>query len=316
MDDLRVAVVGAGKLGSLHARKYAAIPGVRLTHVVDTDLERAREAAAPAGAVALTDYRELKGRVDAASVAAPGSIHHELAAYLMTCGVDVLLEKPMAANLDQARELAALARKANRVLQIGHLERFNPAIVHLRTMLHAPRFIECHRLAPFSERGTDVDVILDLMVHDLDVILTLVTGEVTAVEAIGVAGQTDSNDVANARIRMSGGVIANLNVSRVAPRSERKIRFFQPDAYISVDYEARRIQLYRKNPAPPGSVYPEISARQIDFGDADPLADEIASFVKSVRSRSEPAVTAEDGVRVMEVSERIHTAMRAQDQSR
>lgn len=316
MDDLRVAVVGAGKLGSLHARKYAAIPGVRLTHVVDTDLARAREAAAPAGAVALTDYRELKGRVDAASVAAPGSMHHEIAAYLMTSGVDVLLEKPMAANLDQARELAALARSANRVLQIGHLERFNPAIVHLRTMLHAPRFIECHRLAPFSERGTDVDVILDLMVHDLDVILTLVAGEVTAVEAIGVAVLTDRTDVANARIRMSGGGIANLNVSRVAPRRERKIRFFQPDAYISVDYEARRIQLYRKSPAPPGSVYPEISARQIDFGDADPLADEIASFVASVRSRSKPAVTAEDGVRVMEVSERIHAAMRAQDQSR
>ena len=316
MDDLRVAVIGAGKLGSLHARKYAAIPRVRLTHVVDTDLDRAREVAAPTGAAALADYRELEHHVDAASVAAPGSLHHEIAAFLMTVGVDVLLEKPMAANLDQAHALAALARKTNRILQIGHLERFNPAIVHLRPMLRAPRFIECHRLAPFSERGTDVDVILDLMGHDLDVILTLVPGEVASVEAIGVAVLTDRTDVANARLRMSGGLIANLNVSRVAPRRERKIRFFQHDAYISVDYEARRIQLYRKNPPPPGSTYPEISAQQIDFGDADPLADEIISFVASVRARTEPAVTAEDGVRVMEVSERINAAIVAQDQSR
>lgn len=312
MRELRVAVVGAGRLGTLHALKYAALSGTNVTHIVDVDAERARVVAERYGAAALADYRDLATRVDAASVAAPGSLHHEIAAYLLAHGVDVLLEKPMAASVAQARELAATAEREGRILQIGHLERFNPAIVELRAMVRAPRFIECHRLAPFTERGTDVDVILDLMVHDLDVILTLTAAEVSSVEAIGVAVLTDRVDVANARLRFGDGLIANLNTSRVAPRRERKIRIFQPDAYISVDYEARRIQLYRKSPPPPGSAYPEISARQIDLGEGDPLADEVAAFVDSVRTRRPPAVTADDGLRVMEVSGRIHSAMRAE----
>jgi predicted dehydrogenase len=311
MDEMRVAVVGAGRLGALHALKYAALAGARLTHVVDIDHARARETADRHGAAALTDYRELEGKVTAASVAAPGSLHHEIACYLLAHGIDVLLEKPMAASVGEAHELAALAERSRRILQIGHLERFNPAIVELRPMVRGPRFIECLRVAPFTERGTDVDVILDLMVHDLDVILTLTAAEVVAVEAIGVAVLTEQIDVANARLRFSDGLIANLNTSRVAPRRERKIRIFQPDAYLSVDYEARRIQVYRKSPPPPGGTYPEISARQIDLGEGDPLADEVAAFANSVRTRCTPAVTAVDGLRVMEVSERIRDAMRA-----
>lgn len=312
MDELRVAVVGAGRLGALHAMKYAGLRGAALTHIVDVVAERAREVAARHGGAPLADYRQLAGKIDAASVAAPGSLHHEIASYLLVHGIDVLLEKPMAANVREARELAALAERNARILQVGHLERFNPAIVELRGMVRAPRFIECHRLAPFTERGTDVDVVLDLMVHDLDVILTLTAAEVVSVEAIGVAVLTDQIDVANARLRFGDGLIANLNTSRVAPRRERKIRIFQPDAYISVDYEARRIQLYRKSPPPPGALYPEISARQIELGEGDPLADEIAAFADSVRTRRPPAVTALDGVRVMEVSARIHDAMRAE----
>ena len=312
MDEIRVAVVGAGRLGTLHALKYAALADVRLTHVVDVDPARAGEIGERYGAAALADYRELKGKVTAASVAAPGSLHHEIASYLLAHGIDVLLEKPMAASVREARELAALAKRSGRVLQIGHLERFNPAIVELRPMVRGPRFIECLRVAPFTERGTDVDVILDLMVHDLDVILTLTAAEVATVEAIGVAVLTEQVDVANARLRFSDGLIANLNTSRVAPRRERKIRLFQPDAYLSVDYEARRIQVYRKSPPPPGGTYPEISAQQIDLGEGDPLGDEIAAFADSVRTRRAPAVTALDGVRVMEVSERIRDAMRAE----
>ncbi len=312
MDEMGVAVVGAGRLGALHALKYAALTGTRLTHVVDVDPARARETAERHGAAALADYRELKGKVTAASVAAPGSLHHEIASYLLAHGIDVLLEKPMAASVREARELAALAERRGRVLQIGHLERFNPAIVELRPMVRGPRFIECLRVAPFTERGTDVDVILDLMVHDLDVILTLTTATVAAVEAIGVAVLTEQVDVANARLRFRDGLIANLNTSRVAPRRERKIRIFQPDAYLSVDYEARRIQVYRKSPPPPGGTYPEISAQQIDLGEGDPLGDEIAAFADSVRTRRAPAVTALDGLRVMEVSERIRGAMRAE----
>ena len=310
MDELRAAVVGAGRLGAFHARKYAAMAGVRLTHVVDIDFARARALASELGAVALGGHRELAGQVDLASVAAPGVSHHAIASELMAAGIDVLVEKPMAATFAEARDLKEIARRTGRILQVGHLERFNPAVMRLRSIVAGPRFVECHRLAPFTERGVDVDVVLDLMVHDLDVILC-VTGasEVTALEALGVAVLTDQIDVANARIRFANGLIANLNASRVAPRRERKIRFFQPDAYISVDYEARRIQIYRKSPPPPGSAFPTISAEQIEFGDADPLRDEIAAFVASVRARTPPPVTADDGLRVMELSDRIRLAM-------
>jgi predicted dehydrogenase len=307
--ELRAAVIGAGRLGTLHARKYAATRGVKLGFVVDVDEARADALARESGARALTDFRQLAGAVDLATVASPGVTHHQIAAFLLGAGIDVLLEKPMAATLAGARALADLACQRGRILQIGHLERFNPAVIHLHSIVHAPRFVECHRLAPFTERGTDVDVILDLMVHDLDVILSVSPSPVASIEAVGVAILTDRIDLANARLRFESGLIANITTSRVSARRERKIRFFQPDAYISVDYEARAIQIYRKSPPEPGSRFPAISAEQIDLGEGDPLADEVRAFVESVRTRSAPPVTAEDGVRVMELSERIRDAM-------
>lgn len=309
MSELRAAVVGAGRLGSLHAAKYAALEGVKVSCVVDIDRERAASVASAYNARALSDYRELGNDIDIVTVASPGVTHHDIASHLLTAGYHVLLEKPMATSIEEARSLVAAARGSGRILQIGHLERFNPAVRHLRSIVNAPRFVECHRLAPFTERGTDVDVILDLMVHDLDVILSLTSAEAISVEAVGVAVLTDQVDVANARIRFADRLIANLNTSRVAPRRERKIRFFQPDAYISVDYEARRIQVYRKNPAPPGSTYPVISAEQIELGEADPLGDEVASFVTAVRNSGQPMVSAEDGLRAIELVERIKTEM-------
>ena len=309
MRELRAAVVGVGRLGALHARKYVNLAGVRLCYVTDADPARASEIAAETGAVALQDHRELAGGVELASVAAPSIAHYAIARDLMRAGIDVLLEKPMAATLAEARELSIIAHDFGRILQIGHLERFNPAIVRLRPLLNHPRFIECHRLAPFTERGTDVDVILDLMVHDLDVILSVTAASVSSLEAVGVAVLTDRTDVANARIRFADGLIANLNTSRVAPRRERKIRFFQPDAYISLDYEARRIQIYRKEPPPAGAAYPVISADQIEIKEGDPLRDEIAAFVQSVRTRSIPEVGPEAGLRVMELSERVVEAI-------
>ena len=236
--ELRAAVIGAGRLGTLHARKYAAIAGIKLVHVVDIDAERARAVAKEVGATPLADYRMLAGKVDLVTVASPGVTHHEIASAMLKSGIDVLLEKPMAETLVQARELAGLASSSGRILQIGHLERFNPAVVHLHSIVKNPRFVECHRLAPFTERGTDVDVVLDLMVHDLDVILSVAPSEVASLEAVGVAILTDRIDLANARIRFQSGLIANLVTSRVSARRERKIRFFQPDAYLSVDYES------------------------------------------------------------------------------
>jgi predicted dehydrogenase len=309
MPKLRAAVVGAGRLGSLHARKYAALEEVSLDFIVDIDRGRADELAAEIGATALSDYRALAGKVDLVTIASPGVTHHEIARALLAAGIDVLLEKPMAATLAEARELAALASKSGRVLQIGHLERFNPAVVHLHSIVNQPRFVECARLASFTERGTDVDVVLDLMVHDLDVIMSVAPSEVASLEAVGVAILTDRIDLANARIRFQSGLIANLVSSRVSAKRERKIRFFQPDAYISVDYEARRIQIYRKSPAPPGAQFPVISAEQIDLGEADPLAEEVKSFVDAVRTRAKPAVSADDGLRVMELTDRIKQVM-------
>jgi len=310
MRELRAAVVGVGRLGALHALKYTNLAGVRLCYVIDANPRRACEIAALTGAVALPDHRALAGKVELASVAAPSLAHHTIARDLMFAGIDVLLEKPMAATLAEAGELAAIARDSGRILQIGHLERFNPAIVRLRPLLNNPRFIECHRLAPFTERGTDVDVILDLMVHDLDVILSVTSAAVSSLEAVGVAVITDHIDVANARVRFADRLIANLNTSRVAPRKERKIRFFQPDAYISLDYEARRIQIYRKEAPPPGAAYPVISAEQIDIDEGDPLRDEIAAFVQSVHTRRIPEVDPATGLRVMELSEQIVVAIR------
>jgi predicted dehydrogenase len=309
MAELRAAVVGAGRLGALHAHKYRAIEGVQLRYVADVDHRRADEVAAQTGAAARYDYRDLRGQIDLATVASPGVTHHSIAADLMRSGIDVLLEKPMAATLDEARELGAIASADKRILQIGHLERFNPAIERLGALLDSPRFIECHRLASFTERGTDVDVVLDLMVHDLDVILSLIQSEAASVEAVGVAVLTDQIDIANARIRFANGLIANLNSSRVSAKRERKIRFFQPDAYLSVDYEARSIQVYRKSPPPPGSAFPVISAELIDLAEGDPLMDEVRAFVTSVRTRGAPRVTADDGLRVMELSERIRNAI-------
>ena len=282
-----------------------------MKYVVNLDRQRAERVAAGSEANLLSDYRELAGKVNLASVATPSLTHFRLAANLLAAGIDVLVEKPMTATLDEARKLAAIAEHSGRILQVGHLERFNPAIVRVRSILCAPRFIECHRLAPFTERGTDVDVIFDLMTHDLDVILSLCATEIASVEAIGVAVLTDRIDVANARLRFADGMIANLNTSRVAAKRERKIRFFQADAYVSVDYEARTLQVYRKSPPAPGGQYPVISAERVELENGDPLGDEIASFVASVRTRATPAVSARDGLRVIEVCERINAAMNA-----
>jgi predicted dehydrogenase len=311
MQQLRAAVVGAGRLGALHAAKYAAMPGVKLSHVVDIDAARAERVARLTGAAALTDHQALLGRVDLVSVATPTVTHLEIASRLLAGGIDVLVEKPMTATLEQARELAALAQGSDRILAVGHLERFNPAVVRSRPFINGPKFIECHRLAPFTERGTDVDVIFDLMVHDLDVILSITSAEVASVEAVGVAVLTERIDIANARLKFDDGMIANLVTSRVSQRRERKIRFFQPDAYISLDYEARTVQIYRRDPPPPGQMYPTISAEHIDLREGDPLADEIGDFVGCSRTRSRPQVGVMDGLRVVELCEQISSAIKA-----
>lgn len=302
-DTIAAAVVGVGYLGKFHAEKYAASAKAQLVGVVDIDETRAKDIAVSLGATAFTDYRALFGRVQCASVAVPTRFHYQVARDLIEAGIDVLIEKPLTADIAEARELVETAHSRGVILQVGHLERFNPAIRRLEGIIKEPKFVECHRLAPFVERGTDVDVVLDLMIHDIDVIASLVRSEVKRVEAVGVPVLTDKPDIANARINFVNGCIANVTSSRVSLKRERKIRFFQPDAYISIDYDQRRAQIYHK-PAP-GAGWLDIRAENVEIKDGDALADEIESFLDCVRSRTLPLVGGVDGLRALEIASMI-----------
>jgi predicted dehydrogenase len=306
-EPIRAAVVGAGYLGAFHAAKYAQLPDVELVGVVDIDRTRAAAVARSAGVAVLPGVEALFGAVDCASVAVSTPAHFAVASTLLAHGIDVLVEKPITATLDEGRRLVALAGARRRILQVGHLERFNPAIRSLAGILDAPRFIECHRLAPFTERGTEVDVILDLMIHDLDVILSVVPAPLERVEAVGVPVLSETADIANARLRFAGGTIANVTASRVATKRERKIRFFQADTYVSVDYGDRTVRIFRRTTD--GGGVPTIDASEQHFSDADPLFDEIEAFVAAVRTRATPLVDGVTAVRAMEIAERIRTEM-------
>ena len=300
---IAAGVVGVGYLGKFHAEKYASSAKAYLVGVVDIDQTRANEIAGTVGVPAFTDYRALFGRVQCVSIAVPTRFHYQVARDFIEAGIDVLVEKPLTADIVEARGLVEAATSRGVILQVGHLERFNPAIRRLEGIIKEPKFVECHRLAPFVERGTDVDVVLDLMIHDIDVIASLVRSQVQRVEAVGVPVLTDKPDIANARIKFVNGCIANVTSSRVSLKRERKIRFFQPDAYISIDYDQRRAQIYRK-PAP-GAGWLDIRAENVEIKDGDALADEIDSFLDCVRARTLPLVGGADGLRALEIASMI-----------
>lgn len=297
------AVIGVGYLGKFHAEKYAASEKAKLVGVVDVDPQRAKEIGASVGAPTFSDYRQLFGRVQCVSIAVPTRYHYRVARDFIAAGVDVLVEKPLTADIGEARELVAAAESKGVIMQVGHLERFNPAIRRLENVIKEPKFVECHRLAPFVERGTDVDVVLDLMIHDIDVIASLVRAPVARVEAVGVSVLTDKPDIANARITFANGCIANVTSSRVSLKRERKVRFFQPDAYISIDYDQRRAQIFHK-PAP-GAGWLDIRGENIEIADGDALADEIDSFLDCVRTRTLPLVGGAEGLRALEIASLI-----------
>jgi predicted dehydrogenase len=294
-----------GYLGRFHAEKYAAAPGAVLTAVVDRDPGRAREVAAASGARALTDHRALAGLVDCASVVVPTRDHAAVANDLLRAGIDVLVEKPLASTAAEGAAMVATAAAHGRLLQVGHVERFNPALRAAAQVIGAPRFLECHRLAPFVERGTDVDVIRDLMIHDLDVIQSFVGTEVVHVESVGVPVLTPQVDIANARLRFASGCIANVTASRVSLKRERKLRIFQHDAYVAIDYDQRTVRTCRRLPPSTPGVLPEIVVEEHDAGQGDPLADEIAAFLAAVASRGVPVVGGAAGLAALELAERI-----------
>jgi predicted dehydrogenase len=305
-----VGVIGIGYLGKFHVEKYASIPEVRIVGLADRIVARAKEWADKLGSKAVSDYRELLGAVDAVSVAVPTDQHHRLAKDFLQSGSDVLLEKPISSTLWEAEDLISTTQRYGRILQVGHLERFNPAIQASWDKIQAPLFIESHRLTPFRGRGTEVDVVLDLMIHDLDIILHVVRSKVEHIHAVGVPVLTEKVDIANARLQFEGGCVANINASRISVEDQRRIRFFQPDAYLAVDYAAKKVALYRRiSTLGKGNI--EITSEQVKVKPGDALEMEIRSFVRSSMSRTTPVVTAEDGKKALalalDINEQIRT---------
>jgi len=276
--------------------------------VVDTNRARAEEIAAAHRTRALFDSRDLDGSVDAVTIAVPTEIHRDIARPFLDAGVASLVEKPLARTLDEADDIIAAAARGGAVLAVGHTERFNPAVAAARPLLTDPRFIEVHRLGTFPERSLDIDVVFDLMIHDLDVVLSLVRSEVESIEAVGVPVLTGRVDIANARIRFANGCIANLTASRISRDRVRKIRFFQPAAYLSIDYAAQKVEMYRLDVG--GGPQPTISGGDLAVESEEPLKRELTDFVDAVRSRRAPVVTGEQGRRALEVAQQITDRIR------
>jgi predicted dehydrogenase len=306
-DTLRSAVIGVGHLGRHHARILGGLDGTTLIAAVDTVRSRAAEAAAPTGARALTDYRDLLGEVDAVSIAVPTELHHEIAIPFLERGISVLVEKPMARTLEEAEALISAAKASGATLAVGQTERYNPAVAAVMPLVSSPRFIEVHRLGVFPDRSLDIDVIFDLMIHDLDIIAAMVRSEVVSVEAVGVPVLTSKFDIANARLRFASGCIANLTASRISRERVRKIRFFQPDSYISIDYAAQEVEgwrLVRRNGA-----RPSIEGGALPVEKDEPLRRELADFIGAVREKRRPLVDGEAGRTALELATRIAEKM-------
>jgi predicted dehydrogenase len=305
---LRVAAIGVGHLGRHHARIMSSLDGARLVAVADINRERAVSVAAALGARAVFDARDLMGEVDAVTVAVPTEAHLEVSLPFLERGIPVLIEKPLARSLAEADQLIEAAAASGATLAVGHTERFNPAVAVARTHVRTPRFIEVHRLGTFPERSLDIDVVFDLMIHDLDVVLSLVDSPVTSVEAVGVPVLTDRVDIANARLRFENGCIANVTASRISRDRTRKIRFFQPDAYLSIDYAAQEVEMYRLRREE--GARPEIEGGRLDVPREEPLKRELADFVAAILERRAPQVTGQDGRRALALAQLITERMR------
>ncbi|HEX4023677.1 MAG TPA: Gfo/Idh/MocA family oxidoreductase [Steroidobacteraceae bacterium] len=314
MRKIRAAVIGAGYLGRFHAQKYARIAACELVGVVDIEAQTAERVAAETGTRAYRDYRELLGQVDAVSIVTPTPSHYEVALACLAAGVHVLVEKPVTETVAQAQSLVRAAQQRERVLQVGHLERFNPVILAAEPLLSAPRFIECQRLAPFRERGTDVDVVLDLMIHDIDLLQMIVRSPVASLEAIGTPVFSGEIDIANARLRFDNRCVANVTASRVSLKTERKLRVFSDDAYLSIDLQQKILTVIRKRESAEGALTVgqlpvQIEERSFEQGDA--LLAEIEAFLAAVRGERTVLVSGEDGLRALQTAIAITECVRA-----
>jgi predicted dehydrogenase len=303
---IRVAVVGVGDFGRNHVRVWRDLEGAELTGIVDTNGERARQIAAEFGTQVIADVAALPGRVDAVSLAVPTVEHARIGCCLLQQGIDVLVEKPMAVSVAEADELIAAARRAGRILQVGQVERFNPAITAVERIVTRPLFFEVHRLGIFSPRSLDVDVVYDVMIHDLDILLALVNAPVTDLRAVGIPVLTDKVDIAHARIEFSTGAVANLTASRVSTERVRKMRFFQEREYISLDYTRQDVLRVRVQQ---DGAQPQINFEKIPTQPEEPLRGELRAFLEAVRTRTTPRVDGTAGRRALELADRVMAAI-------
>lgn len=309
MSKLQVAVIGTGYLGKFHAEKYCKNEDVDLVAVVDINPEAAEMVAkACDGCKAITDYNEIIDKVDAVSIVTPTETHHRVAKDFLSRGKHVLLEKPMTVSVEEAQDLIEVSEANNAMLQIGHLERFNAAVTALNGRPVNPLFIESHRMSVFTERATDVDVVLDLMIHDIDIILNIVKSHVEDVRAVGVPVVTGMVDIANARLTFANGAVANVTASRVSKEPIRRMRMFQPDAYIAIDYAHQKIEIARQEIVE-GSAFPKIIEETIDIERKDALKEEIKSFVDCIKNNKQPLVGGYEGKRALEVAHIIKDAI-------
>jgi len=298
MDKLKVAVIGVGHLGQHHTRIYANMPEVQLVAVCDNNPRHAKKIARRYNASFYTDYKDILGKIDAASIAVPTELHFGIAKELLENNIHCLVEKPITNDLGQARELAALAEKQKLILQVGHVERFNSAVRAVQHFVTSPRFIECHRMGPFKKRALDVGVVLDLMIHDIDIIMFLVQSPVASIEAVGINVLTDHEDIANARLKFANGAIANISASRLSAAEMRKIRIFQPDAYISLDYVKKSAVVFRKSGK-------RITRSTIPIKIKDALEQELSSFVDCIQKNQKPLVSGKEATEALQIALQI-----------
>jgi predicted dehydrogenase len=305
MSKIRAAVIGVGYLGRFHAQKYSKLEACELVAVVDGREDVRNAVAAEVKSRAVADYRELLGKVDAVSVVTPTPAHFAIADAFLEAGAHVLVEKPITETPEQARALIARAHDRRRILQVGHLERFNSAILAAEPYLSTPRFMECQRLAPYKERGTDVNVVLDLMIHDIDLVQSLARSDIVSIDAIGTPVFSGEIDIANARIRFANGCVANTTASRVSMKTERKLRIFEDAAYISLDLQQKILTLIRKRDGAPQAGQLPVSIEEANLEQGDALKSEIESFLDCIRNDRKPIVSGEDGLRALETAIRI-----------
>ena len=304
---IRAAVIGTGYLGRFHAQKWAALAGCRLVAVADP-VAAAREAVAhELGTEAVADWRQLLGRVDAVSIVTPTPLHYSIARAFLETGVHVLVEKPITTTVAEAADLIEVARAHGSVLQVGHLERFNEVVRAIEGLVPAPRFIESARLAPFKQRGTDVSVVLDLMIHDIDLIQSIVRAPIESIDAIGTSVFSDDLDIANARIRFASGCVANVTASRVSLRAERKMRIFEDEAYLSIDLQQKILTVIRKGAQPADGDLPQVAIEERTYEQGDALRAEIESFAAAIRDGTPPLVGGAEGLAALETATRIAT---------